>query len=67
MVLIQRLLLYNVNHVVVMLTCIFQANFLLEKGGGLYQKQGQPQPPFTQRLGHQAHNRKTAYWSKATS
>ena len=27
-----------------MLTSIFQAKFLLEKGGGLYQKQGQPQP-----------------------
>ena len=51
-----------------MLTSIFQAKFLLEKGGGLYQKQGQPaQPSFTQRLGHQAHNCKTAYCSKATS
>ena len=50
-----------------MLTRIFQAKFLLEKEGGLYQKQGQPQPSFTQRLGHQAHNCKTAYCSKATS
>ena len=41
---IQSLLLYNVNHVVLMLTSIFQAKFPLEKGGGLYQKQGQPQP-----------------------
>ena len=27
-----------------MLTSIFQEKFLLEKGGGLYQKQSQPQP-----------------------
>ena len=27
-----------------MLTSIFQEKFILEKGGGLYQKQGQPQP-----------------------
>ena len=50
-----------------MLTRIFQAKFLLEKGGGLYQKPGQPQTPFTQRLGHQAHNYKMAHCSKATS
>ena len=39
---IQSLLRYYVNQVVLMLTSIFEAKFALEKGGSLYQSQPQP-------------------------
>ena len=59
---IQPCLLYYVNHVFVILNSIFEAKFTLDKEGGLYQNKVTLSLTFTQRLGHQAHNCKMAYW-----
>ena len=50
--LIHPFLLNYVNHVVLMLTCIFQAQLPLQKEGGLYQNKVNLGLTFTQRLGY---------------
>ena len=50
--LIQPFPLYYVNHVVLVLTSIFQAQFQLQKEGGLYQNKVNLSLTFTQRVGY---------------
>ena len=56
-VLIETSLLSYVNHAVLMLTSLY----LHKKAVRFLLKQGQPQPRFQSKPGHQAHNCKMAY------